>query len=192
MEPLQRIIDKIMEDANWKIKGYDEEADKKIEKIRKREEERWEEERKKMEYEGKREAEGIKSMLISRAYLEGKRELMDAKEEIIKTVVRRIKEEARNAGESYKKCIRDSLIDAKRFMGEDMQVICLKEDRDLVELLVREICPNAKLIEGHVPFGGIIVVTRDYLQKMDYSIDALVERKMSQIRKEISSRLFEG
>ncbi len=192
MEPLQRIIDKIMEDANWKIKGYDEEAEKKIDKIRKREESRWEEERKKMEFEGKREAEGIKSMIISRAYLEGKRVLMDAKEEIINRVVKVIKEEARKVGENYKKYIRESLIDAKRFMGEDIQVICLKEDREIVESLIRDICPRAKVIDGQVSFGGIIVVTKDYLQKMDYSIDALVERNMSRIRKKIASGLFEG
>ena len=191
MEPIERIVNKIMEDANWKIKEYDMEAEKKIEKIRKLEEERWEEERKKMEYEGKREAEGIKSMIVSKAYLEGKRELMEAREEIIKMVIEKIKKEARNT-ESYKKYLKDSLTEASKVMGSDIQVICLKEDRILVDSIIREVCPQAKVVEGHVPSGGIIVVSKDYLQKIDYSIESFVDRRMNDIRKEVSAKLFEG
>lgn len=189
---IQRIIDKIREDAEWKVREYNEEAKKKIEEIRKSEEERWEEERKRIEYRGKREAEGIKSMLISKAYLEGKRKLMDAKEEIINKVIKIIKEEARKLREEYREYIKSSLIAAKSRVGEEIQVICLEEDRDIVEPIVMEICPKANIVEGYFPFGGIIVVTRDRLQKIDYSINALVERKRNEIRKEISKRLFEG
>lgn len=189
-DAVQRIIDKIREDAEWKIREYNEEAEKKIEEIRRSEEEKWEEERKRIEDVGKREAEGIKSMLISRAYLEGKRKLMDAKEEIINKVIEIIKEEARKLREEYREYIKSSLIEGKSMLGEEIQVICLKEDRSIVEPIVMEICPKARIVEGHVPFGGIIVVTPDRLQKIDYSIDAFVERKRNEIRKEIAKRLF--
>ena len=191
MEPIDRIIGKIMEDAEWKIKEYERETQEKIEKIRKKEEERWEIEKKKLEYEGKREAEGIKSMLISRAYLEGKRELMDAKEEIIAKVIDLIKKNARNSP-NYENYIRKCVKDALNVMGENIQIICLKDDKEIVERIVRETTRGATVVDGSVPFGGIVVVSKDYTRKVDYSIESLVERNINVVRREISKRLFEG
>ncbi len=191
VDAVERIKKKIEEDVSWKIKEFEEDARRKIEKIRKEELKRWEVEKKKILAEGKRDAEGIKSMIISRANLEGKRMLMDAREEIIARVLNEIRENARKSP-AYGNYVMRSIKEAKKVFGERFKIICNSEDVNLVKNIAVRIAPQAQVFEGAVRHGGIVIESEDSLEVMDYSIDSLVERKMNEIRKKIVDILFEG
>ena len=191
VDPIERIKEKIEEDVRWKIREFEEDAKRKIEKIRKEEMGRWEEEKKKIIAEGKRDAEGIRSMIISRANLEGKRILMEAREEIIKKVVYEIKKNARN-DPSYGNYVMKSINEGKNVFGEKFRIVCGREDMELVKNIASRIAPQAEITEGEVPFGGIRIESIDSLEVMDFSVDSLVERRMNDIRKLIVEKLFEG
>ena len=191
VDPIERIKEKIKEDVRWKISEFEEDAKRKIEKIRKEEMGRWEEEKKKIIAEGKRDAEGIRSMIISRANLEGKRILMEAREEIIKKVVDEIKKNARNVP-SYGNYVMKSINEGKNVFGEKFRIVCDREDMELVKNIASRIVPQAEITEGEVPFGGIRIESVDSLEVMDFSVNSLVERRMNDIRKLIVEKLFEG
>ena len=191
VDPIERIKEKIEEDVRWKIREFEEDAKRKIEKIRKEEMGRWEEEKKKIIAEGKRDAEGIRSMIISRANLEGKRILMEAREEIIKKVVDEIKKNARSVP-SYGNYVMKSINEGKNVFGEKFRIVCGREDMELVKNIASRIAPQAEITEGEVPFGGIRIESVDSLEVMDFSVDSLVERRMNDIRKLIVEKLFEG
>ncbi len=188
---VDKIISRINEDVEIKIKKIQKDTREKIEKIRNEEYAKWEREKKKLELEGKREVESIKRLIISKAQLEGRRELLAAREELMENIIERIKLNAKNAPR-YSEYIRSSIEDAKNVLGEEFTIVCIPEDKDMVEKFVSEIAPKAKVVMGAVKHGGIMVKSADGERGVDYSIDALVERKINEIRKKIVSKLFEG
>ncbi len=191
VDAIERIKEKIEEDVRWKIREFEEDAKRKIEKIREEERRRWEEEKKKILAEGRRDAEGIKSMIISRANLEGKRMLMDAREEVIGRVLKEVRENARKSP-AYGNYILRSINEAKKIFGERFRVICNTEDLNIVKNIAGRVAPQVDVVEGNVKHGGIVIESEDSLEVMDYSVDSLVERKMNDIRKKIVDLLFEG
>ncbi len=191
MDAVEKIIQKIQEDAEWKIESFMKEAEERIEKIRSEEYARWEREKEKLEQSGRREAEGIKSLLISRAHLEGKRKLMEAREEVIERVVERIKEEARLSS-AYPSYLESRILEAKSFFGEEFVVVCIPEDKSKVEEIVSRVAPRAQVEMGQVKYGGVIVRDVNGVKSVNYSIEALVDGKINHIRKMISEKLFEG
>ncbi len=190
-DAVEKIIEKINEDVELKLNEFKVETDKKIEKIRKEEYERWNREKEKIEHDGKREAEGIKSLIISRAHLEGKRELLEAREEIMNKVVNEIKIKARTS-ENYENYLKKVIEDAKKVLGEEFVIVCIPEDKSKVSSLVSKIAPKASVEMGAVKYGGIIAKSKDGERSVDYSIEALVERRINEIRRKIVEKLFEG
>ncbi len=190
-DAVERIIEKIREDVRWKIDEIERDAEEKIERIKREEYARWEREREKMEHDAEREVEGIKSLIISRANLEGKRELMDSREEVMNKVIEAIKRNARNT-EGYMKYIEEKVKEARSVFGEEFVVLCIPEDKAKVDEIVSRIAPRAKIEMGAVKYGGIVVKDVQGVKSIDYSIEALVGRKINDIRKMIVNRLFEG
>ncbi len=191
MDAIERIIEKINEDVEKKIKMFEEEANEKIEKIKIDEHARWEHKKEKIERERDRDLESIKSLIISHANLEGKRELMAAREEIMNKVIEIVKREARNS-EKYLEYIATRVKDAKSVFGEEFVVVCIPEDKGKVDNIVKSLAPKATVEMGEVKHGGIIAKDINGIKSVDYSIDALVERKINEIRKIMLNKLFEG
>ncbi len=190
-DPIEKIKEKIEEDVQWKIREFQEDAKRKIEKIRTEEMNLWEEEKKRIIAEGKRDVEGIRSMIISRANLEGKRILMDAREELIQKVVEEMKKNARKIP-SYGNYLMKSINETKKIFGEKFRIICEHEDLEIVKNIASRIVPQAEIVEGKVSYGGIRAESMDSLEVTDYSIESLVERRMNEIRRMIIKNLFEG
>ncbi len=191
VDPIEKIKEKIEEDVQWKIREFQEDAKRKIEKIRTEEMNLWEEEKKRIITEGKRDVEGIKSMIISRANLEGKRILMDAREELIQKVVEEMKKNARKIP-SYGNYLMKSINEAKKIFGEKFRIICEHEDLEIVKNIASRIVPQAEIVEGDVSYGGIRAESMDSLEVTDYGIESLIERRMNDIRRMIIKNLFEG
>ncbi len=191
MDAIERIIEKINEDVEKKIKMFEEEANEKIEKIKIDEHARWEHKKEKIERERDRDLESIKSLIISHANLEGKRELMAAREEIMNKVIEIVKREARNS-EKYLEYLATMVKDAKSVFGEEFVVVCIPEDKGKVDNIVKSLAPKATVEMGEVKHGGIIAKDINGIKSVDYSIDALVERKINEIRKIMLNKLFEG
>ncbi len=191
MDAIERIIEKINEDVEKKIKMFEEEASEKIEKIKKDEHTRWEHEKEKIERERDRDLESIRSLIISHANLEGKRELMAAREEIMNKVIENVKREARSS-EKYLEYLATMVKDAKTVFGEEFVVVCIPEDKGKVDNIVKSLAPKATVEMGEVKHGGIIAKDVKGIKSVDYSIDALVERKINEIRKIMLNKLFEG
>ncbi len=193
MDTIEEIIQKIWEDAEWKIKEYEQEAEKKIKAIKEREFSKWEREKAKLISDGKREAESIKSMYISRANLDGRRMVMEAREEIINRAVQMLKDSAAlETGEAYQKYIETALINAKNVFGDKFIIMCRPEDAEMVKRIARETAPDAKISEAPIPYGGVVISTMDGSKKMDYSVEAHISRRMNEIRRRLAELLFEG
>ncbi len=191
MNALQRIIKRIEEDVQWKIREYEEKAMKDIEEIRKKEMERWEKERGKIERDGRREAEEIKQMHLSKAHLEGRKLLMQAREKIMRETTEEMKKRAREfLGDKYEEYLRKSMEDSKRVFGEAFRVICLKDDISKVKDIAKNMNLRVEVIPGEVKGGGIVAISRDSLKRADYSIEAFIGRNLSEIRRRIYEMLF--
>ncbi len=191
MGSVERIIEKINEDVQWKLSEFENNANEKIEKIRSEELARWKREKEKIERDGKRDIESIRSLIISRAHLEGKRELMEAREEVMNKVIENIKSSARES-KRYLEYMASKVKEAKDIFGEEFVVVCIPEDKQKVDNIVASIAPKAKVEMGAVKHGGILARDLQGIKSIDYSIDALVERRINDIRKMIVERLFEG
>ena len=190
-DAVERIIEKIREDVRWKIEEIEKDANDKIERIKREEYSRWEREREKMEHDASREIEGIRSLIVSRAHLEGKRKIMDAREEIMRKVIDAIKKNARYS-RKYLAYIEDKVKEARTVFGEEFIILCIPEDKAKVDEIVDRIAPMAKVEMGAVKHGGIVVRDVQGMKSIDYSVEALVERKINHIRKMIVDKLFEG
>ena len=189
MDAIERIIKRIEEDAQWKIQEYWDKANREIERIRNIEESRWKREKEKMESVGRREAETIKQMHISKAHLDGKKMLMNAREEVIGKIVNQILANFK-AHIDYDKYIKESLEDAKNVLGNSFGVVAMQEDVDLVKRIAEDMGLDLKIMAGELEYGGILAVSNDSLKKVDYTVKAFVERNMGDIRKRIYVKLF--
>jgi len=189
MDAIDRIIKRIEEDAQWKIQEYWDKANREIERIRNIEESRWKREKEKMESVGRREAETIKQMHISKAHLDGKKMLMNAREEVIGKIVNQILANFK-AHIDYDEYIKESLEDAKNVLGSSFGVVAMQEDVDLVKRIAEDMGLDLKIMAGELEYGGILAVSNDSLKKVDYTVKAFVERNMGDIRKRIYVKLF--
>ena len=189
MDAIDRIIKRIEEDAQWKIKEYWDKADREIERIRNMEESKWEKEREKMESSGKREAETIRQMHISKAHLDGKKMLMNAREKVIERIINQVQISFKDYVD-YEKYIRESLEDAKNVLGTDFEVIAMQEDVEMVKRIADDMGLNLKIMAGELEYGGILAISSDSLKKVDYTVKAFVERNMGDMRKRIYVKLF--
>ncbi len=189
MEAIERIIKRIQEDADWKIKEYERKAQGEIEKIRRAEEGKWKREKEKLIATGKREAETIRQMYISKAHLDGKKMLMNAREKVIEDIIGEMLSKFKEYG-NYDNYLKESLESAKEVLGNEFNIICMKEDVSKVKDMADELGISATVMEGDVEYGGILAVSRDSLKKVDYTARAFMERNMGDIRKKIYMRLF--
>ncbi len=189
MDAIDRIIKRIEEDAQWKIKEYWDKADREIERIRNMEESKWEKEREKMESSGKREAETIRQMHISKAHLDGKKMLMNAREKVIERIINQVQISFKDYVD-YEKYIRESLEDAKNVLGNNFEVIAMQEDVEMVKRIADDMGLNLKVMAGELEYGGILAISSDSLKKVDYTVKAFVERNMGDMRKRIYVKLF--
>ncbi|ADD09073.1 V-type ATP synthase subunit E [Candidatus Aciduliprofundum boonei] len=189
MDAIDRIIKRIEEDVQWKIKEYWDKADREIERIRNIEESKWDKEREKMESSGKREAETIKQMHISKAHLDGKKMLMNAREKVIERIINQVQISFKDYV-NYEKYIRESLEDAKNVLGNNFEVIAMQEDVEMVKRIADDMELNLKVMAGELEYGGILAISSDSLKKVDYTVKAFVERNMGDMRKRIYVKLF--
>ncbi|AGB05163.1 archaeal/vacuolar-type H+-ATPase subunit E [Aciduliprofundum sp. MAR08-339] len=189
MDAIENIIKRIREDADWKIKEYYEKAEREIEKIKNAEQGKWEREKEKLESSGKREAETIKQMHISKAHLDGKKMLMNAREWIIHMIIEEMLMNFRDYVD-YRKYIENSIKDAADLLGNRFEILCKKEDIGLIEGMVKDMGLQVNVQEGDVEYGGFLAVSTDGLKNVDYSARAFVDRNMGDIRKKIYLRLF--
>ena len=189
MDAIEKIIKRIEEDAQWKIEEYYREADEEIARIRKIEEGKWEKEREKLEAAGKREAETIRQMHVSKAHLDGKKMLMQAREEVIEKVIKDMLENFRSYGD-YDSYLKSSLEDASKVLGEKFMVISLADDKERISSLASELGLSVSVTPGEVENGGFIGVSQDSTMRVDYTAKAFVERNMGEIRKMIHEKLF--
>ncbi len=190
-DAVENIIAKINEDVERKLSEVELEIEKKIKRIREEELSRWQRERERIEHDGIREIESLRSLIISRAHLDGKRELLKAREEIMNKVVENMKRNARSA-KKYGEFLKKAIVGSKEVFGEDFVVVCIPEDKAVVDVLVKKVAPKAKVVLGEVKHGGIIAKSSTGEKSIDYSVDAMVNRRMNEIRRMIVSKLFEG
>ncbi len=191
MDAIERIIKRIEEDAQWKIKEYNDKAQREIEKIRNSEEERWSREKEKLESDGRRDAELIKQMHISKAHLEGRKILMNTREDIINRALEDINTNARvYLSDIYSDYIKRALREASEVLGQSFTVHCLAEDRETVEKIASELNLAVDVKSSEVSSGGIVAKSSDGLKTIDYSVRALVNRRLNEIRRRIYEKLF--
>ncbi len=189
MEAIERIIKRIQEDADWKIKEYHRKAQMEIEKIRRAEESKWKREKDKLLTTGKREADTIRQMYISKAHLDGKKMLMNAREKVIEEIIGEMLSKFKEYGD-YDRYLKESMEAAKNVLGNEFNVICMRDDISRVKEIAGELGIDVSVIEGDVEYGGILAVSKDSLKKVDYTARAFIERNMGDIRKRIYVRLF--
>ncbi len=191
VDAVENIVNKILEDAKSEAEVYYEEAQRRINEIREEEYKLWDKEKQRLEAEFQREAEDIRIQIISRAHMEGKRIIVSEREKVINKVLEKILAEFRNSGhygDYLKRCVED----AHGLLGDEFVIKCIPEDKVLVNTLVSKISPLAKVDTEMIRNGGIIAESVDGLRRVDYSVAALVERRMQDIRKLILDKLFEG
>ncbi len=189
MEAIERIIKRIQEDADWKIKEYQQKAQREIEKIRRAEEGKWKREREKLISSGKREAETIKQMYISKAHLDGKKMLMNAREKVIEDIIEEMLSKFKEYG-NYDAYLEESLEAAQGVLGGEFNVVCMKDDIPRIKEISSKLGLNITVMEGDVEYGGILAVSKDSLKKVDYTARAFIERNIGDIRKRIYVKLF--
>jgi vacuolar-type H+-ATPase subunit E/Vma4 len=190
-DAIERIVNKILDDARKQAEVYYQEAQRKIDEIRDEEYSLWDKEKQRLEAEYKREAEDIRIQILSRAHMEGKRALTSAREEVISKVLADILNNFRNSS-GYGDYIKRSIEDARSILGNQFRIKCSPDDVELVRSSLGGTLSEVEVVPVEGGHGGIVVESSDGLRAIDYSVDALVGRRMQDVRKMILEKLFEG
>ncbi len=196
---VDKIKNKILEDADIQVKKILEEAEKEKEEILKKAEEEANKRYEEIIKRGEKEAEMVYNRIIAEAKLEAKKKLLKAKEKIIEKAIQKIKEDLFKLPEKpeYRDKLYKLTVEAIELLGEEDSYIAKINKRDIN--LLKEIQNELKYdfgknitlkVETVDIIGGIILQTIDKTKEVDNSLEAIFERKLPEIRIKLSEKLF--
>ncbi len=190
-EKLNSIISKIKseaeEEANKIIREAEEEAKKIIDNA-KREAELL---RERILARGRDSAKAEKQRILASAKLSAKRKIEETKEGIIKEVFDKALEKIKNVeADNYKNTLKRLIKSSVEVLGsKDVRIKVRKEDRGLVEDIIKELDIKAEISE-ELDSMGVVVESPDESLIIDNRFERILERKMDELRIKVAKELF--
>lgn len=193
---VNKIIQKIEEDAESQAEEIINEAKEQVEEIKQRAREIADDEKQKVLDKGKRQAKNERERIISSAKLEGRKIKLEAREELINQVINEVKQRLE---EMDKEDYRESLYEIIRNSGKEIEddkihiqtdelgKEILKQDKNKIE---EEIGKEVEIEGDEFDQKGLVIKNSNKTASIDKRLGNIVERKRSQLRKKINQKLF--
>ncbi len=187
---LERIAEKIRDDANRKIEEYRTIAEEKRQEILKKSMRELERELHSMREKREREISNMVNYTISQAKMERKRSLLAEKEKGIEAIFDETFDTIANKDrDKYTEFLKKGIRHIKNVLGEG-SIICRPSD----ESLVRSVLPPEMPLKIGLPEDkpGIIGVSKNGKMSVDFTVARCLKDMEEDLRKEISEILYGG
>ena len=187
---LERIAEKIRDDANRKIEEYRTIAEEKRQEILKKSARELERELHAMREKREREISNMVNYTISQAKMERKRSLLVEKEKGIDAIFDETFETiGKKDRDRYTEFLKKGIRHIKDVLGEG-SIICRPSD----ESLVRSMLPPDMTLKPGLPEDnpGIIGISKDGKMSVDFTVERRLRDMKEDLRKEISEILYGG
>ncbi|MFW6375771.1 MAG: V-type ATP synthase subunit E [Thermoplasmatota archaeon] len=188
--PVEKIIERIEKDAQRKVDNIlareEEKAEELKEEIEREKERRLDEIRKKKE----REIKTLKNRILSQAKLEARKKKLNVREEMMEKVFENAKNELGDTDPSeYKDYLKNAVEKSTDVLGEDITIYCNEKSESIVRDIVENINPSVELENSLDSIGGI-KASSEKGAEIDLTFEANMKRIKKDLRKEISDILF--
>ena len=187
---LEKIIERIRNDANSKIEKINKETEQKISETKANMEKSSEKERKKILLKGEKEIENTKSQILSLARLKNKKIINNSWDALLEKVYEQSLKALENISDTdYMNYIKTMIGKSQLLLGSDIDVYCNTNDIELVKKITTLISPNVHVISDDQikSKGGVIIKTKDG----NKSIDVTLEKKLDNIWDENRAKVLE-
>ncbi|WP_456471906.1 V-type ATP synthase subunit E [Methanocaldococcus sp.] len=201
---IEKIKEKILEDANLEAKKIIEEANKEKEEIINKAKEEAEKRKEAILKRGEKEAELTYNRIIAEAKLQARREILEVKERVIEKAIQKLREDLNKYPEEPEymdkllKLIKEGAISLG---GGEILVNLNKRDFEMleeeklwkIEKEVEQITKKVTVLKkGEIVdiIGGCILETKDKTKLLDNSLEAIFERNLPIIRVKVTEKLF--
>ena len=182
----EKIIEQIKKDSEKEINQILKEAKQQENDIIKEAKEEAQQESEKILSDGKKQAENIKRILISKANQDAKRELMNAREKIIEECFTKAHHELSILkGKKYEKIVRKLIDDGRKKLGGASLLFVTREagKKIATELGIK--------IDGYIESsGGVILKSTDSRVILDHTFDGILKREKDKMRPIVGQILF--
>ncbi|ENN96081.1 H+transporting two-sector ATPase E subunit [Methanocaldococcus villosus KIN24-T80] len=201
---IEKIKEKILEDAKNEVRKIIAEAEEERKKIL--EEAKKEAERRKEQIlkKGEKEAEMIKNRIIAEAKLEAKKMILKTKEELIEKAIVKLREDLLKYPESneYKEKLIKLIMDGAIALGGGEILVRLNERDDKLidaqvlwnlEKTIEDMTGKVTILKKGKPvniIGGCILESSDGFKVLDNSLEAIFDRNLPNIRSKVMEILF--
>jgi len=183
--PLEKLIHRIESDAENEANRIIEEARARADEIIKEAKKKASGEAAEVEARGEKEAARLKEKMLASARRRAREMEIQAKEEVIRECIEKAKEElGKLKGKRYEAAVKKFLEDGRKSLGDCVVVPSREQDRKIAENMGIKVEGNAESI------GGIIIRSKDGIREMDDTFEAIMERKMGELRILIANELF--
>ncbi|WP_048203311.1 V-type proton ATPase subunit E [Methanocaldococcus infernus] len=201
---IEKIKEKILEDANLEAKKIIGEAEKEKEEILNKAKEEAEKRKNEILKKGEKEAEILYNSIIAEAKLQARREILEVKERIIEKAIQKLREDLAKLPDEPEymdkllKLIKEGAISLG---GGEIFVNLNKRDYERLEeealwKLEKEVELKTNKVtvlkKGEVVdiLGGCILNSGDKTKLLDNSLEAIFERSLPKIRIKVTEKLF--
>jgi V/A-type H+-transporting ATPase subunit E len=182
----EKIIEQIKKDSEKEINQILKEAKQQASEIIKEAKEEAQQEFEKILSDGKKQAQNIKRILISKANQDTKRELMNAREKIIEECFLKAHHKLSILkGPRYNKIIKKLIDDGRKKLGEKGSLFVTREagKKIATELGIK--------IDGYVESsGGVVLKSTDGRIILDHTFDGILKREKDKMRPMVGNILF--
>ena len=192
MGALKNITERILKDARKKAKQRIDEAKLEAEKLLDQAQKELEREKKAIEQETNKLIKIQRSRAISEAKLESRKMKLNSKEAVIAQAFENANEKLKNLGlKENEVYLKAAINNAVNSLGSDVEILCNREVSSLVTRIASEINPKITVSsEGIQYLGGAVIRTKDKTALIDATFEGVLERKKSELRREVAGILF--
>ena len=183
---IENLLEEIRNDAEQEVKEIISDAKREAEKLIKNAEQDAEKKASKLREEAERNAEIAESRIVASAKRNARIEIMKARDEIINRVIDEMKEKLKKIkGKKYRDYVEKAIENGKEKIGKIYIMAARKEDEKVAKEMGVEVKGKVDAI------GGVIIKSIDGKKEIDATFDALLKRRMNELRIKISERLWE-
>lgn len=192
MNGINRIIERIKNESEAKVKEIMDNANNEVKNIRKRNEKETRKIVEKIEQEYEKGAVVIRNTIISGAKIESKRIQLYAREDIINECFRRSEKKLANMEEKeYEKFLNRSIMEGFDVVGKNAVAGSAEKDSGIVKKIasVLNIAVDEKFLNST---GGVVIKSKDGKIRVDNTFEGILSRNKERLRKDVAEILFGG
>jgi len=183
---LDSLIERIEHDASREAEQAIEQAEQRADDIIREAREQAEKEAEDIRSQGEKQAARVHDKALAVARRKAREARRQAKEDVMQDCLQQVRRQLAEAhGDAYERHVRQSIQQGKERFGDCAVLVSRDVDEDIAASLDVP-------VEGNIDsIGGVIVKSTDGARQLDETFEAILERRMGDIRILMAEHLFE-